>query len=289
MTIAQTPKWNSRSLRFEVMICLILAATILFVYWQVTTFDFINYDDPDYIINNHSIGHGINLESLKWAFSSIGYTSYWHPITWVSHMLDIQLFGMNPGMHHFTNVIFHILNSMLLFIVLEKMTGALWRSAVVAFLFALHPLHVESVAWIAERKDVLSTFFWMLTMLSYYWYVQHRSSHRYVIVVLIYILGLLSKPMIVTLPFVLFLMDFWPLKRWGFDKSEHTSTNGKGKIHTDVWRSRFLFFIIEKIPLIMLAFISSGVTFYGQKSIGAMSALTDVQFVTDYQMQSPPM
>ena len=280
MTIAQTPKWNSRSLRFEVMICLILAATILFVYWQVTTFDFINYDDPDYIINNHSIGHGINLESLKWAFSSIGYTSYWHPITWVSHMLDIQLFGMNPGMHHFTNVIFHILNSMLLFIVLEKMTGALWRSAVVAFLFALHPLHVESVAWIAERKDVLSTFFWMLTMLSYYWYVQHRSSHRYVIVVLIYILGLLSKPMIVTLPFVLFLMDFWPLKRWGFDKSEHTSTNGKGKIHTDVWRSRFSFFIIEKIPLIMLAFISSGVTFYGQKSIGAMSALTDVQFVT---------
>jgi tetratricopeptide (TPR) repeat protein len=280
MTISQTPKWKPKSIHFEVLICLLLAAAIFIVYWQVIGFDFINYDDPDYIINNHPIEHGINFESIKWSFSTIGYTSYWHPITWISHMLDIQLFGMNPGMHHFTNVIIHILNSILLFVVLEKMTGALWKSAVVAALFALHPLHVESVAWIAERKDVLSTFFWMLTMLSYYWYVQHQTSRRYVIVVLIYILGLLSKPMIVTLPFVLFLMDFWPLKRWGFDEPLHTNTKREGKIHTDGWRLRLSFLIIEKIPFIMLAFISSGVTFYGVKSIGAMSVLKEVQFGT---------
>ncbi|MGO9148021.1 MAG: tetratricopeptide repeat protein [Desulfomonilia bacterium] len=280
ITSAQTPKRYHRSLCFEVLICLLLAGVIFFVYWQVTSFDFINFDDEIYIENNHSIEHGINFESIKWAFSSFGYASNWYPMTWISHMLDIQLFGMHPGMHHLTSVIFHILNTILLLIVLDKMTGSLWKSTVVAALFALHPLHVESVAWISERKDVLSTFFWMLTMLSYYWYVQHRSSHRYIIVVLIYILGLLSKPMLVTLPFVLFLLDFWPLKRWGFDQSLHTNTNEKGKIHTDVWRSRRSFLIIEKIPLIMLALISSGVTFYTQRKFGAMIALADVQFGT---------
>ena len=142
---------------------------------------------------------GLNLENIKWAFTSV-YASNWHPITWISHMMDVDIFGMKPGMHHLTNVIFHILNSILLLIVLNQMTGALWRSAAVAALFALHPLHVESVAWIAERKDVLSTFFWMLTMLAYHRYVGSRTISKYLLMILFFSLGLMAKPMLVTSP-----------------------------------------------------------------------------------------
>jgi Flp pilus assembly protein TadD len=202
------------------------------------------------------------------------YSFNWHPLTWVSHMLDVELYGLNPGLHHLTNVIFHILNSILLFLILEKMTGARWRSAAVAALFALHPLHVESVAWIAERKDVLSTFFWMLTMASYLLYVHSRTLSRYLVVVFFYILGLLSKPMLVTLPFILLIMDLWPLNRLELIQTgDNGNNNFKAMWESSGRWSRLRSLILEKIPLIILATISCGITIHAQRSWGAVGSL----------------
>ena len=161
------------------------------------------------------------MEAIRWAFTT-GHAGNWHPLTWISHMLDIQLFGLNPQGHHLMNLFFHIANTLLLFFVLHRMTKALWQSAFVAALFALHPLHVESVAWVAERKDVLSTFFWMLTMGAYCYYVERPGLRRYLPVLLLFALGLMAKPMLVTLPFVLLLLDYWPLRRFEENKSNHT-------------------------------------------------------------------
>ena len=193
-------------------ICLVLTLATIAVFGQVCTYDFVNYDDPVYVYENPNIQAGITLKAIKWAFTS-GYACFWHPLTWLSHMLDWQLFGPNPAGHHLTNLIFHIANTLLLFVVLKQMTGAIWPSAFVAALFALHPLHVESVAWVAERKDVLSTFFWILTMWAYVRFVRRPKVAGYLLVVVFFALGLLSKPMLVTLPFVLLLLDYWPLDR----------------------------------------------------------------------------
>ena len=205
---------TNRRLIMRILICIALTLATLAVYYQVVGFKFVEFDDPAYITKNTMVKLGLTAKSIVWAFTSV-YGSNWHPITWLSHMLDIELFGMNPGMHHLTNVAFHLINTILLFLVLERMTGALWRSAIVAGLFALHPLHVESVAWVSERKDVLSTLFWLLTMMCYLWYVKLRGIRKYLLLVFTFILGLLSKPMLVTLPFVLLLLDFWPLNRLG--------------------------------------------------------------------------
>jgi protein O-mannosyl-transferase len=259
-----------RSLFQKTLICTLLAAGVIAVYWQVTGFDFINFDDPSYIIENPSVRQGLTLDGIKWAFVTV-HSSNWHPLTWISLMLDVQLFGVNPGMHHLTNVIFHIINSILLFLVLERMTGAIWKCAVVASLFALHPLHVESVAWISERKDLLSTFFWMLTMMGYLWYLQQRNIWRFLLVALFYILGLLSKPMLVTLPFALLLLDFWPLERLVFSRTSDISKHHSNAAvqYQGMW-PELRILITEKIPLIMLAFISSGMTFYAQQKGGAV-------------------
>src|ERR1700733_886561 len=148
------------------LICLLLASVTLALYWPATGFDFTNYDDPDYIIYNPAIQHGVSPDSVAWAFKT-SHASNWNPVTWISHMVDYSLYGLKPGGHHLTNLIFHTANAVLLFLVLWQLTGTQWRSALVAALFAWHPLHVESVAWISERKDVLSTFFWLLTMMAY--------------------------------------------------------------------------------------------------------------------------
>jgi protein O-mannosyl-transferase len=280
LRIDLTAKDTFRALCFEILICLLLAAAIFIVYWQVIDFDFA-FDDFLYVTDNHTIIRGITFTGIRWAFSTF-YAANWHPLTWISHMLDVQLFGMNPGMHHLSNVIFHILNTFLLFFVLQKMTGALWRSAAVATLFALHPLHVESVAWISERKDVLSTFFWLLTMVGYYWYVQNRSFKRYLLVVFIFILGLLSKPMLVTLPFALLLLDFWPLNQLGGDVQIECigSNQSRDKVgFSSRWRQLQLL-IREKTPLIILAIISSGVTYYAQKNGGTVTSLEHLHFST---------
>jgi len=196
------------------LICLALTIVTIAVYYQVYSFEFLAYDDPDYVSGNPNIQAGITLKAVKWAFTA-GYAGNWHPLTWLSHALDWQLFGSDPAGHHITNLIFHIASTLLLFIVLKQMTGALWPSAFVAALFALHPLHVESVAWVAERKDVLSTFFWLLTMWAYVRFVSRPRIWRYLLVLVFFALGLMSKPMLVTLPFVLLLLDYWPLERIG--------------------------------------------------------------------------
>ncbi|MFZ0930735.1 MAG: tetratricopeptide repeat protein [Syntrophobacteraceae bacterium] len=219
------------------LIYLLLATAALAVFWQVGRCDFIALDDPLYVTENPHVANGITGEAIRWAFAT-GYASNWHSLTWMSHMLDVQLFGLNPLGHHLTNLLFHIANTLLLFFVFHRMTKAPWKSAFVAALFALHPLHVESVAWVAERKDVLSTFFWMLTMAAYVNYVDGgrrtedrgqrtedrgrgevdrnlpSSVFRYLAVLMLFALGLMAKPMLVTLPFVLLLLDYWPLGRF---------------------------------------------------------------------------
>ncbi|HUU41680.1 MAG TPA: glycosyltransferase family 39 protein, partial [Desulfatiglandales bacterium] len=196
----------------DILVCLLLIILTLSVYLQVKDHEFINFDDDQYVTDNRHVKAGFSFKNITWAFTTT-HMGNWHPLTWLSHMLDCQLFGMNPGWHHLTNLFLHIINILLLFIVLKKMTGNLWQSGLVASLFALHPLHVESVAWISERKDVLSTFFWMLTMWSYIYYVNSPCAKRYLLVLLFLTLGLMSKPMLVTIPFVLILLDYWPLNR----------------------------------------------------------------------------
>lgn len=255
---------NRLKIRPDLLISLFLVMAILAVYLQVRNHDFINFDDDLYVTINPHVQAGLTLDSITWAFTSTR-ASNWHPLTWLSHMLDCQIYGMNPGQHHLTNVLFHILNTLLLFFVFMRMTKDLWQSGFVAALFALHPLHVESVVWLAERKDVLSTFFWMLTLWSYVRYVERSGLNRYLPVLFFFILGLMAKPMLVTLPFVLLLLDYWPLKRFRLGSSE----DGQ-----DCRPERFyLGFIWEKIPLFLLSAGSSVITYMVQKSSGAVSTL----------------
>jgi Tfp pilus assembly protein PilF len=258
-------------LRLDVALCVALVVAILCVYGQIWTHEFIGYDDDKYVTQNRFVSQGLSRESVIWAFGST-HASNWHPLTWLSHMLDVELFGMNAGAHHLTNLFFHILNSLLLFIVFRKMTAEVWQSAIVALLFALHPLHVESVAWVAERKDVLSTFFWLLTIWSYARFTRRPTTVRYLAVVGSFCLGLMAKPMVVTLPFVLLLLDYWPLNRIqaGQIKSRTVQPNPGLAL---------LRLVYEKIPLFMLAGLSCGVTFLAQKK-GEALGLLDVHPLT---------
>jgi tetratricopeptide (TPR) repeat protein len=253
------------NIRAELLIFLLLVMVTFAVYWQVRNYSFVHIDDSQYVTENQHVQAGLSIESIIWAFSS-QHAANWHPITWLSHMMDIELYGLNPGAHHQTNIIFHLFNTLLLFFVFRKMTGGLWQSGFVAALFAIHPLHVESVAWVAERKDVLSTFFWMLTMFSYARYAAHPGINRYLPVVGFFMLGLMAKPMLVTLPFVLLLLDFWPLRRMQFNS---TADDG----HKLQQRSQGLLIFWEKIPLFSLALTSSVMTFLAQKSGGAVGSM----------------
>ena len=186
----------------------------LVVYWAATGFGFVNIDDQTYVTGNTVVLKGLTWEGFTWAFTSM-HGSNWHPLTWLSHMVDVDLFGLNAGKHHLVSILIHAVNSVLLFAWLRRATGAVWRSALVAALFAVHPLHVESVAWISERKDVLSTFFWLVAMFAYLEWERHRDGARYAVLAGTFALGLLAKPMVVTLPFALLLVDAWPLGRLG--------------------------------------------------------------------------
>ena len=246
--------------RYVYLICALLILATLAVYWQVTKFDFCGLDDNPYVIDNTDVRAGLTPASVRWAFN-IGYTGNWHPLTWLSHMADVEVYGLGSdkglgvGGHHLTSAILHILNTLLLFLLLTRMTGALWRAGFVAAIFALHPLHVESVAWISERKDVLSAFFWLLTMLAYAWYAGSPKLGRYLVVLGLFVLGLMAKPMLVTLPLVLLMMDYWPLRRFGkgFD-----------------WK-----FVYEKIPFFALVAVSSYITYRAQER-GEMVSSLDV-------------
>ncbi|HMG03856.1 MAG TPA: tetratricopeptide repeat protein [Chthoniobacterales bacterium] len=237
------------------------------VFGQTLQYDFVNYDDPSYVYENPNVSKGLTVGGVEWAFTH-SHARNWHPLTTLSHMLDCQLFGMRAGGHHAINILLHALAVILLFLVLRQMTGRWQRSAFVAGLFAIHPLRVESVAWIAERKDVLSGVFFMLTLGAYVRYVHRRSTGRYLTVVLVFVLGLMSKPMLVTLPFVLLLLDYWPLQRIGQLASSKTA----GKSFSPASRLRALMpLLLEKLPLFVLSAASSLVTFLVQKTGGAQA------------------
>ncbi len=258
---------------WALFIYLALALTTLAVFRQVRSYDFTNYDDPSYVSKNPQVQAGLTRDTITWAFTT-GHKSIWHPLTWLSHMLDCQLFGLRAGAHHLTNLLLHIANTLLLFAVLKRMTGALWRSAFVAAVFALHPLHVESVAWVAERKDVLSTLFGMLTMAAYLRYVKHPGKVKYLLTLLVFALGLMAKSMLVTLPFVLLLLDYWPLGRFQLGKAVTNANRRKRKsINTrSQWQLSYSP-VWEKVPFFVLSAISSVVTFLAQQSGGALKSI----------------
>jgi protein O-mannosyl-transferase len=235
--------------RRETLVCLGLLAANVAVFGRVSGFEFLDYDDNIYVSDNVHIRDGLTWSGLKWAFT-VGYASNWHPLTWLSHMADVELFGLDPGAHHLVNLLLHTVNTLLLFGLLWRLTGATWRSAFVAALFAVHPLHVESVAWVAERKDVLSTMFWMLTLWAYALYARAPTAGRYALVAACLALGLMAKPMLVSLPLVLLLMDIWPLGRATIAKDS-----------ARVWAR----LIAEKLPLLALAAASSLLTVVAQR------------------------
>jgi protein O-mannosyl-transferase len=269
--------WHER-FRSPPLLCLLLAVVTFAVYLPALRNDFVNYDDSDYVTANPHVQSGLKWENIQWAFTT-GHASNWHPITWLSHMLDCQLFGQQAAMHHVVSVLFHIVNAVLLFLLLYTMTGAIWRSVIVAGLFALHPLHVESVAWASERKDVLSAFFFLLTLMAY---ARSRRGNEadfmpgaksaslprrlpvksalawYLLALFLFALGLMSKPMLVTVPFVLLLLDYWPLQRFQIATS-------------NVQSSSLLRLISEKLPFFALSVASCVITFLVQRKGGAVS------------------
>jgi cytochrome c-type biogenesis protein CcmH/NrfG len=256
----------------NIIICVysVLILSTLLVFWQVRNFNFLGYDDNSYVYENPFVLNGLTKNSVIWAFTTT-YSANWHPLTWLSHMFDCQFFDKNPGRMHLVNLFLHLANTLLLFTVFRKMTGKLWQSAFVAAAFALHPMHVESVAWISERKDVLSTLFWLLTMYAYVRYVEIgadfqpaqtrpglsrtklRKWFSYVAALVFFALGLMSKSMLVTLPFVLLLLDYWPLN----------------KIRNPLSKIRNL--LLEKIPFFVLAGLSCVITFLAQRSGSAIA------------------
>lgn len=247
----------SRRAELDTLICLALAAVTLALFWPATGFEFNNYDDSQYVTSNPHVLSGLSWKNVAWAFTS-GYASNWHPLTWLSHMLDCQIYGVDAGGHHLTNILFHTANVLLLYALWRCLTGAVWRSALVAALFGWHPMHVESVAFIAERKDVLSAFFGFATLLAYWHYARQPSGRRYALVILGFVLGLMCKPMLVSLSLLMLLLDFWPLERrqpWGR-------------------------LVVEKVPLLALSAASSAVTIWAQRAGGAMATLQAYPFST---------
>lgn len=249
-----------------------LVAAVVAVYAQVYRHDFIDFDDPAYVSENLHVSRGLRLEGVIWAFTT-GHAANWHPLTWLSHMADCTLFGLRPGAHHLVNVLFHAANALLLFALFHSLTGAVWRSAFVAGLFALHPLHVESVAWVAERKDVLSTFLGLLALLAYARHVRNPGTGRYLTALVLFALSLMAKPMLVTLPFVLLLLDYWPLGRFALPAD---APGGKARRQRAASVRTLLAaaypLVREKIPFFALSAISCVVTYAVQKAGGAVKA-----------------
>jgi protein O-mannosyl-transferase len=225
-----------------ILICLVLTSMVLGVFAQVRSHEFINYDDNEYITENNAVRAGLSWQNVQWAFTST-VSKHWHPLTWLSLMLDCQLYGVDAGKIHLTNLFLHIANTLLLFVIFRTMTGTLWQSAFIAALFALHPLHVESVAWASERKDMLSTFFWMLTMWAYVSYAKKPDAVKYLSAIVFFALGLMAKPMLVTLPLILLLLDYWPL-----DRIKHFDRQVVYRL------------VLEKIPFFILSAASAVIT-----------------------------
>jgi Flp pilus assembly protein TadD len=246
----------------KTIVCLLLAGIVLVAYSGVWNYPFIHLDDDIYVTSNSRVQQGLSWDNFKWSLTTLKTASNWHPVTWLSHMLDYQLYGLSAGGHHLTNLIFHLTNALLLFAVLQQMTGAVWRSALVAALFGLHPLNVESVAWVAERKNVLSTLFWLLTLWAYLGYVRKPEWKRYLGMMGLLVLGLMTKQMLVTLPCVLLLLDYWPLDRLGRDWR--------------VFRERLPRLVVEKLPLFLPVGVASVLTILAARTGGSAIATFEV-------------
>ena len=259
------------------LIALLLALVTLLIYLPAARYGFSLFDDSDYVTENHVVQNGLTWAGLRWAFTT-WHASNWHPLTWLSHMLDCELFGLNAGAHHVVNILFHAANVVLLFTLLRRLTGALWPAAFVAALFAWHPVHVESVAWVAERKDVLSTFFTLLAFLGYEKYVAEfkakspKAKVFFAWSLFAFALGLLAKPMLVTLPFVLLLLDYWPLNRVTSDKGPVTG---------------ILQLVMEKLPFFLLAAVSCVMTFLAQHHGGMVVSLEEMPL--GYRLANVPL
>jgi tetratricopeptide (TPR) repeat protein len=274
------PADGGRNRRQTWLICLGLTLAVLAAYGQLWDCDFVAWDDGNYVTANSMVKQGVSWPGAVWAFSTFR-ASNWHPLTWISHEVDFQLYGMNPAGHHFTSLLLHLANSILLFLLLRRMTRAQWPSALAAALFALHPLHVESVAWISERKDVLSAFFWMLTVWAYARYVEEQKLESgkqkffYALALFFFALGLMSKPMLVTLPFVLILLDYWPLERGRRELSSQrldaTPLSSRQRLGAAaLGRGRLA---LEKIPFFIFAAAASVAAFLAQRQGGAVASL----------------
>jgi hypothetical protein len=264
-----TVRANSRAGR-TALIAIALVIVTIAIYSPVNRYDFADVDDAAYLTNNLQIKYGLDWDGVKWAFTTF-YVANWHPVTWLSHALDCELFRLNPGRHHNMNVLLHALDAVLLFWVLLRATGYVGRSAMVAALFAVHPINVESVVWIAERKNVLSMFFFLLTLAAYRWYAVRPRAGRYLVVALLFALGLMSKPQVITLPFVLLLWDYWPLQRM----SAGTLMPSCGSVTkaTEIPSRTLSWLIVEKLPLLLLSAASADITMKAQQAGGAINPL----------------
>jgi tetratricopeptide (TPR) repeat protein len=260
--------WKGLIMRYRMAIGLLLTVIITGVFLQTGNHAFINFDDPLYVTENAHIKEGLTGENIVWAFTTTT-ASNWHPLSWLSHMTDVQLFGLNPRGHHLMSVIIHAASALLLFLLLADITAAPWKSLFVAALFALHPLHVESVAWVAERKDVLSGFFLILTLLLYARYIRKPGTSIYLLTVFSFAAGLMTKPMLVTLPVLLLLLDYWPFKR--FQQGQQDKGIAFGRLAVSL--------IKEKLPFFALSALSSIVTIHAQKIGGAMKSIDVVPVV----------
>jgi protein O-mannosyl-transferase len=260
--------------RLTIVAVLVLVLATLAVYGQVRNYQFTNFDDNIYVTANPIVQEGLTLKGLSWAFTTTR-GGNWCPVTWLSHMLDCQFFGLNAGGPHLVNVGLHLANSLLLFLWLLYLTDSLGCSFMVAALFALHPMHVESVAWVSERKDVLSTFFWLLTMWAYVWHVRRPGWGRYLSILVCFSLGLMAKPMLVTLPFVLLLLDYWPLARLSLSVRGAAAATAAPEPGVSFKR-----LVWEKTPLFALAALFCLVTIYAQKTVGAFWSLKTLPFTT---------
>ena len=253
----------------DILVCVALFVVSVALYGRTVTHDFVNFDDNVYVTENQAVQGGLSAGAVRWAFTTF-HSANWHPLTWLSHMLDCQLFAMRAGLHHLTSVLLHAANSLLLFLVLRSLTGRRWPSAFVVALFVAHPMHVESVAWVAERKDVLSTLCWFLAMAAYGSYVRRRAIARYAWVVVCLALGLMAKPMLVTLPVMLLMLDYWPLERlWAVGSgADDGADDGPGEGRRGIaWHA------VEKVPLLFVALASGLVTLVAQKTGGAVRTL----------------
>src|ERR1700675_14804 len=266
--VSASSKLFQSSAKSTPLLCLLLSVVVLTFYSPVTHNGFINYDDDGYITGNTHVRAGLTWATVKWAFTTYDKAN-WHPLTWLSHALDCELFDLNPAGHHYVSVLLHAANAVLLFLLLQSATGFRWRSLMVAALFALHPINVESVAWAAERKNVLSMLFFLFALHAYVWYGRRPGLRRYAAVVFLFTLSLLSKPQAVTFPFLLLLWDYWPLRRFGSSELDGSAEQVASSSRFGIGR-----LVLEKMPLLLLSGASAVVTIKAQTGGGAVQPLS---------------